>query len=165
MFVIILFSVEVAEMKAFRTLPRKLKSLFLQAKNLDQIDKLFLLRRLMIFIYSWIISPLVLNRLPELLAILIMFSYVTIVTFVFLKLTKHSEEKSILLRFVNFVFRNKRLLSTIALCPLEPYLFAVRCKNIHTRKFKKIWILPVILSLLFTTLGWVIFVKITGIKI
>jgi hypothetical protein len=160
-----LFSLGYTEMIALRVLPKKLKQLALDLKNLSRIDKLFIYRRLSISFFNWALSPFVLNRLMPEVAVSIMFCYITLMTFVFLKLTNHSTKESTLLKFVSRICRNKKVPKLLLLLISDPFLFAIDFKNNFCYKYKNLWILATLFCLVIAIIIWVIFVNLTGLKI
>jgi hypothetical protein len=158
-------------MRLLREFPQKIKKLIIELKNLGRIDKLFLYRRLLVSFYNWVLSPFVLNRFIPEVALPTMFCYLTIVTFVFLKLTNHENGKSSLLKFVYRVCLNKKVLILLVLFIFDPFLFAVYFKNNFFKNHKYKWILQVLkivttlLSLIISTIIWTVFVNVTGLKI
>ena len=63
-----------------------LRKLYKEIKMLTKIDWLFIVRHLVISIYSWVLSPLLINRLHESVALIIMFSFTIFISFVFIKM-------------------------------------------------------------------------------
>lgn len=169
---VILFSIGYAEMITLRRIIRIFNPIncffFLQKeiKALSLLDWLFLLRHLLISIYSWILTPILLQRVDEKIATIILFVVTIFTTFIFLKITKWKTEKSILFKVINFFCRNKKLPTAIILPILEPYLGTVFYKdNYHPNKKpgKKVWLLLLTSSIL-ATMIWTVIVYFSGLR-
>ena len=135
---------------------RLLRKIFQTIKDFTLLDWLFFLRHLLVSTCTWILSPVLLKRMPEWSATLILFLVGITITYIFLEITKWRTEKSILFHAINFVCRNKKLPTVIILFGPEPYLCTVFYKDNYLPNKKpeiKVWVLLLASSAL-ATLIW-----------
>lgn len=147
--ILILFNIEHAEMKVLRKIYQTIKDFTL-------LDWLFFIRRLLVSTCTWILSPILLTRMQEWSATLVLFFVGFTITYIFLEITKWRTEKSILFHAINFVCKNKRPPTVILLFGLEPYLCTVFYKDNYRPDKKpgiRVWILLLASSAL-ATLIW-----------
>lgn len=142
--------------------------LFLQS-TFGLTDWLTFVRHVIISIYSWILSPMLFQRVDETTARIVMFVFSLMLVVIFLKIAEVKTEKSKLISLVERVFKKRRALVVISLFFIEPFLFTVYYRNYYyhcdstVNKIKFYLILT--MSSLTASSIWATFIYFSGLRI
>lgn len=154
--------------KRFLLNPKIARIILFIRKTFGLTDLLTFLRHAIISVYCWILSPIIFQHLDGLLSGIVMFIFTIIVTGIFLKISSGKTEKSTLLWLVNWVFKENKLLTTIILFILEPFLFIVYYRDNYYYQYKntisrKIYFCLLLLTSSFMAIAlWTIFIYFFG---
>lgn len=152
----LIFNFGYTEAIAFRKLCQTIREMAL-------VDWLTIIRHIFVSLYSWVLSPLLLNRLPFIPAFSIMLIYSILLLFLFVKIINGYGRKSLFLETVSIVFGKREIFKLFTLSIVEPYLFAIELDKLKIKKYFNVFLK--IVSVIVATILWTIIITLLRIKI
>lgn len=143
--------------------------LFLK-KTFGLTDMLTFVRHAVVSLYSWILSPMLFRHFNEFIAWAIMFIVSTIIIGIFLNISIGKTEKSALLSFATWIFWKNKILVTIALFILEPFLFIIYYRDNYYQYSEKLskkllFYFLLIAGSFIASIMWAIIIYFSGLRI
>jgi hypothetical protein len=136
-------------------------------KKFGRVDKLTIIRHLILTLYGYVLSPFLFGVLDEMFAVMFLFIFQIINLSVFIKISKRSQKDGLLLWLVSLIFGKRTLIKSFFLCIFEPFLYIFIYIRSGKRYFinKKITVvLLTILCTLVASITWSIFVYYSGLS-